>query len=100
MLSKKCDITQPYHTPFPVLNESVVSYPVLTTASQPASRFLRRQVRWLDNLISENFPQFVVSHTVRSFNVVNGADVFLELLGETPKSSQGSEFDLWFLCIF
>ena len=100
MLNKKGDITQPYHTPFPVLNQSVVSYPVLTAASQPAYRFLRRQVRWLDNLISENFPQFVMSHTVRSFNVVNGADVFLELLGETPKSSKGSEFDLWFLCIF
>ena len=35
-----------WHTPFPVWNQSVVPCLVLTVASCPAHRFLRRQVRW------------------------------------------------------
>ena len=57
---------------------SVVSCPVLTVASWPAYRFLRRQVRWSDIPISKNFPQFVVIHTVKGFSIVNEAEVFLE----------------------
>ena len=45
-LNKQGDNIQPWHTPFPILKESVVPCPVLTTASWPAYRFLRRQVRW------------------------------------------------------
>ena len=37
---------QPWHTPSPIWNQSVVSYPVLTVASWSAYRFLKRQVRW------------------------------------------------------
>ena len=33
---------------------------------------------WYSHLF-KNFPQFVVIHTVKSFGVVNEADVFLEL---------------------
>ena len=52
---------------------------VLTIASSPAYRFLRRQVRWCGIPISKNFPQFVVIHTVKGFSIVNEAeDVFLE----------------------
>ena len=49
--------------------------------SWPASRFLRRQVRWSGTPISKNFPLFLVSHTVKGISVVNEAevDVFLEL---------------------
>ena len=32
--------------PFPIWNQSVVPCPVLTVASWPAYRFLKRQVRW------------------------------------------------------
>ena len=42
----KDDNIQPCHTPFPILNQSLVPYPVLTVASWPAYRFLKRQVRW------------------------------------------------------
>ena len=35
-------------------------------------------VRWSGILISQNFPQFVVIHTVKGFCIVNEADVFLE----------------------
>ena len=37
---------QPWHTPFMIWNQSVVPCPVLTVASWPAYRFLKRQVRW------------------------------------------------------
>ena len=45
-----------------VLNQSVVPCLVLTVASWPAYRFLRRQVRWSGTPISKNFPQLVVIH--------------------------------------
>ena len=45
-LNKQGDNIQPRQTPFPILNQSIVLCPVLTVASWPAYRFLRRQVRW------------------------------------------------------
>ena len=45
-LNKQGDNIQPWCTPFPIWNQSVVSCPVLTDASWPAYRFLKRQVRW------------------------------------------------------
>ena len=45
-LNKQDDNIQPRHTPFPIWNQSVVPCPVLTVASWPVYRFLRRQVRW------------------------------------------------------
>ena len=47
-LNKQEDNIQPWHTPFPIWNQPVVPCPVLTVASWPAYRFLRRQVRWSD----------------------------------------------------
>ena len=45
-LNKQGDNIQPWCTPFPIWNKSVVPCPVLTVASWPAYRFLKRQVRW------------------------------------------------------
>ena len=45
-LNKQSDNIQPWSTPFPIWNQSVVPSLVLTVASWPAYRFLRRQVRW------------------------------------------------------
>ena len=45
-LNKQSDNIHPWHTPFPIWNQSAVLCPVLTVASWPAYRFLRRQVRW------------------------------------------------------
>ena len=45
-LNKQGDNIQPWHTPFPIWNQSVVPCPILTAASWPAYRFLKRQVRW------------------------------------------------------
>ena len=56
-------------------------FPVLSVASWPAYRFLRRQVRWSGIPISWRLFQFVVIHMVKGFGVVSKAqvDVFLEL---------------------
>ena len=45
-LNKQGDNILPWCTSFPIGNQSVIPCPVLTVASWPAHRFLRRQVRW------------------------------------------------------
>ena len=45
-LNKQGDNIQPWHTPFPILNQSVAPRLVLIVALWPAYRFLRRQVTW------------------------------------------------------
>ena len=67
---------------FSYLNQSDVPCPVLTVASWPVYRCLKRQVRWSYNShLFQNFPQLIVIHTVKGFGIVNNAevDVFLEL---------------------
>ena len=45
----------------------------------PTYMFLRSQVRWSAILISKNFPQFVVFHTVKGFSIATEeVDVFLK----------------------
>ena len=58
-LNKQDDSRQPSRIPFSILNQSVVPYRVLSVASWPAYRFLRRKVRWSGIPISKSFPQFV-----------------------------------------
>ena len=64
-LNEQCDNIQPWHTPFLIWNQSVVPCPVLTVASWPAHRFLRRQVRWSPISISKNFPVCCDPHNQR-----------------------------------
>ena len=45
-LNKQGDNIQLWCFPFPIGNQSVVPCPVLTVASWPAYRFLKRQIRW------------------------------------------------------
>ena len=79
-LNKQDDNIQPWHTPFPIWNQSVPG-PVLTVASWPEYRFLKRQVRWSGIPISFRIFQVVVIHPVKAFGIVNKTevDVFLEL---------------------
>ena len=51
-LNKQGDNMQPWRTPFPIGNQSIVTCPVLTVASWLAYKFLKRQVRWFGTLIS------------------------------------------------
>ena len=50
--NKQGDNIQPWCTPFPILNQSIIPCPVLSVASWPAYRFLRKQVRWSGTHIS------------------------------------------------
>ena len=45
-LNEQGDNIQPWRTPFPIWNQSIVPCPVQTVASWPAYRFLKRQVKW------------------------------------------------------
>ena len=76
-LNKQGDNIQPWCTPFPIWNHSVVPCLVLTLASWPAYTQEADQVVWYSHLFM-NFPQSVVIHTVKGFGVVNKAavDVF------------------------
>ena len=51
-LNKQGDNIQPWCTPFPILNQSIIPCPVLIVAYWPAYSFLRRQTRWSGILIS------------------------------------------------
>ena len=101
-LNKQGDNIQPWCTPFPIWNQSVVPCPVLTVASWPAYRFLRRQVRWSGIPIFKNFPQYIVIYTVKGFGVVNKVEVgvFLEISCFFLGSNRCWQFDLWFVCLF
>ena len=79
-LNKQGDNVQPWCTPFPIWNQSVVPCLVLTVSSWTACRFLRRQVMWSGIPMSWRIFQFVVIHTVKGFAIVNKTevDVFLE----------------------
>ena len=45
-LNNQGDNMQPWCTPFPIWNQSVIPRPIPNVASWPAYRFLRRQVKW------------------------------------------------------
>ena len=74
-LNKQGDSIQSWCIPFLIWNQSVFPCSVLTVASWPAYRFLKREVRWSGLPIS-----WRIFHS-QNFRVVNIAevDVFLEL---------------------
>ena len=74
-LNKQGGNIQPWHTPFPNWNQSVVPCPVLTVSSWPAYSFLKRQVRWSGIPISLRIFHFVEIYTVKGFSIVNEAEV-------------------------
>ena len=45
-LKKQGDNSLPWHTPFPILDQSIIPCPVLTVASWPTYRFLGIHLRW------------------------------------------------------
>ena len=69
-LKKQGENIQPWSTPFPIWNQSIVPCTVLTIASWPAYRFLRKQVGWCGIPISWRIFQFVVIHTVKGFSII------------------------------
>ena len=81
MLNKQGDSIHPWHTPFPIWNQSVVPCPVLTVASWPAHRFLKRQVRWSVFPSPSEFSKvYCDPHSQRLCKVnKEEIDIFLEL---------------------
>ena len=80
-LNKQGDDILPWRIPFPIWNQSIVPCPVLTcflTCIQVYEEAC--QADWYSHLF-QNFPQFIVIHTVKGFGIVHKAeiDVFLEL---------------------
>ena len=74
-LNKQGDNIQPWRTPFPMWNQSIVRCLILTVACCPAYKFFRRQIRWYGIPISEKFPWFVLNHTVKGYSLVNEAEI-------------------------
>ena len=99
-LSKQGDNIQPCPTLFLILNQSIASCPILTFASWPANRFIRRQVSWSGTPISLRIFQFVVIHTVKSFSIVNEEVEFSGTPLLSLWSNESWQFELWFLCLF
>ena len=56
---------------------------------------------WYSHLF-QNFPQFIVVHTVKGFGIVNKAEieVFPELSCFYHDPVDVGKFDLWSLCLF
>ena len=71
-LNKQGDNIQPWCTPFPIWNQSIVPCMVLTVASWPAYRFLRRQVKklqlepgmeqWIGSKLGKKYIKAVYCH--------------------------------------
>ena len=79
-LNKQADNIQPWCTPFPIWNQSVIPCPVLTVASWPAYRVLKRQVRWSGIHISFRiFHSLLWSTQSKAFAYKAEIDIFLEL---------------------
>ena len=80
-LNKQGDNIQPWRTPFPTLNQSVVPCLVLAVASWLAMQVSQEAGNVVCYFhLFRNFPQFIVIHTIKCFSIVNEAevDVFLK----------------------
>ena len=85
-LNKQGDSTQPWCTPFTILNQTFVPCPVLTVASWPAQVSLTFHVSQEAGNVVLFSPffffwecSFVVIHTAKGFRVVNEAEVVIFL---------------------
>ena len=98
-VNKQGDNIQPWCAPFPTLNQSVVPRLILTVASGPAYRFLRRHVRWSGIRISRRIFQSLLwstqfkdyEHMDHSF-VWLGESVCRALQGHPRQTGHSKEF--------
>ena len=95
-LNKQSDNTQPWRTPCPIWNQSVVPCPVLTVASWPAYRFLRRQIKWSGMSISWR----IFLSLLWSTQSIKQKYMFFWTLLLFWWSNGCWQFDLLFLCLF
>ena len=73
-LNKQGENMQSWHTPFPILNQSMfhVLFCCFLSCIQVSHETVK--VVWYSHLF-KNFPQFAVIHTVKDFSVVSEAEV-------------------------
>ena len=77
-LKKQGDNIRTIYAPFPIWNQSTVPHPVLSIASCPAYRFLRKQIRQSSIPFSLRIVHsFFVIQAVKCFSIVNEAEVEL-----------------------
>ena len=97
---KQGDNIQTYCIPFPIWNLSTAPCLVLTIASRPENRFLRKQVRWSGIPISQNFPRppgSSVSRDSPGKNIRVGCHVLLQGIFPTQGSNPGVLHCRWIL---
>ena len=101
-LNKQGDNIKPWCTHFPVFNHSIISCRCLTLASWSAYRFLRRQIRRSDILISLRISLIHYDpHSQRlSCSQWSKSIWFPGILLLFILSIRCWQFDLWFFCLF
>ena len=99
-LNKYGDSRQPCHTPVAILNQSAVPYRVLTVASRPAYRFLRRQVRWSGIPVYWRIFHSLSWFTQSKSSQWGRSRCFSRFLLFFLWSKGCWQFDLWFPCFF
>ena len=72
-LNKQSDNIQLWHTPFPILNQSIVPCPDYFLSCTQSFQGAGKVVWYF--LLLKNFPQFVVIHTVKDSMIVNESEV-------------------------
>ena len=79
-LNKQGDNIQPWRTPFPIWNQSVIPCPVLTVYSWPAYRFLKKQVRWSGiSIFLRIFHSLLWSTHNKGLGIVNKGEIDVSL---------------------
>ena len=92
-LNKQGDNIQLYLTPFPIWNQSVVLCLLLTVASWPAYRFLRRQIRWSGiSIFWRIFHSVLWSTQSKALSIINKA---IHCISDQIRSVAQSCLTLW-----
>ena len=74
-LSKQGDDIQPWHTPFPILNQSAFPNPILTCCFLTCIQVSQETNKVVSySQLFKNFPQPVVIHIVKGFSILNEAE--------------------------
>ena len=96
-LNKQNDRRQPCHTPFSILNQTVVPSRVLLLFDLYTG-FTGKRVCYFH--LFKSFAQFIMIHTVKGFSIVGETEVDDFFWNCLALSSKCWQFDLWFLFLF
>ena len=98
-LNKQADNIQPWSTPFPIWNQSVIPCPVLLPLDLIQISREAGQVVWYSHLL-KNFPVYCDPHSQRLWHSRYSRNrCFSGTLFVFRWSSRCWQFDFWFLCL-